>query len=133
MRRGGSYRFVPHTADVAVHLSGADEAALRAAGVDALRQLLVGASIVEAREQRAVPLRGTDAATRLIHFLQDVLYLFATDQFVPARVTDAGVAGESLNPDRHESRPEVKAVTFHDAEIRRAADGQLITTIVFDV
>jgi SHS2 domain-containing protein len=129
----GAYRFVPHTADVAVELSGRDESELRAAGVDALRHLLVGDSIVEERERRAVPLRGTDATTRLVHFLQDVLYLFATEQFVPARLTDAGVSGEPLDATRHESRPEVKAVTFHGADASRTADGRMGTLIVFDV
>jgi SHS2 domain-containing protein len=127
------FRFVPHTADVAVALSADDAAGLRAAGVAALRELLVGDADVDARDERAVPVRGNDDTERLVHFLQDVLYLFETDRFVPARATPGGVAGEPFDPARHEARPEVKAVTWHLAEVRRGADGRLVATIVFDV
>jgi SHS2 domain-containing protein len=127
------FRFVPHTADVAVELTGADEAGLHAAGVAALRALLVGASAVREREERAVPVRGNDATERLVHFLQDVLYLFETERFVPARATAAGVTGESFNPARHETRPEVKAVTFHGADVRPGANGGWQATVIFDV
>jgi SHS2 domain-containing protein len=128
-----SYRFVPHTADVAVELWGADEAALRVAGVAALRELLVGPSAVAERGEHPIPPRGDDPTARLIHFLQDVLYLFDVERFVPARATAAGVTGEPFDPARHEPRPEVKAVTFHGAIVRPDADGVLRVTIVFDV
>lgn len=128
-----SFRFIPHTADVAVELVADDDAGLRQAGLDALRELLVGASPVAEREERVVALRGDDAATRLVHFLQDVLYLFDTERFVPARATAGGVAGERFDPARHEARPEVKAVTWHGTEVHRDADGKLRARIVFDV
>ncbi|MGH7699286.1 MAG: archease [Gemmatimonadales bacterium] len=127
------FKFVPHTADIAAELVAADEAGLRQAGLDALRELLVGSSPVAPRERRPVPLRGADPTERLVHFLQDALYLFDTDRFVPARASDAGIAGEPFDPARHEPRPEVKAVTFHGADVQQGADGRLHATIVFDV
>jgi SHS2 domain-containing protein len=127
------FRFVPHTADVAVELRGQDAFALRGAGVAALRHLLVGASAVAEREERVIGTQGDDAATTLVHFLQDVLYLFDTERFVPAAVSPGGIVGEPFDPARHEARPEVKAVTFHDVAVETAADGSLITVIVFDV
>jgi SHS2 domain-containing protein len=127
------FRFVPHTADVAAVLEAHDEDGLRRAGVGALRELLVGSSRVDSREQRAVPLRGGDPAERLVHFLQDVLYLYDVERFVPAGLTPVGIEGEIFDPGRHETRPEVKAVTHHDVEIHREPEGLLRVTIVFDV
>jgi SHS2 domain-containing protein len=126
------YRFLPHTADVAVALRARNEAGLYQAGVDALRQLLVGTSPVRRAAERAIARRGADPAERLIHFLADVLYLYDTERFVPARVTAGGISGESFDAAKHRAQREVKAVTRHGAAVRREASGYR-ATIVFDV
>lgn len=126
------FRFIPHTADVAVELIAADEAGLREAGVEALRELLVGESPVRALAERPIEPRGADAAERLVNFLREVLYLYDAERFVPARAGPAGVFGEPFDPARHRAEPEVKAVTFHGAEVRLEPSG-LRATIIFDV
>ena len=126
------HRFVPHTADVAAELSAPSEAGLYQAGVDALRELLVGASPVRSVEERPIEVRGADPSMRLVHFLADVLYLYDTERFLPHRVSPAGVTGERFDPGRHRALREVKAVTHHGAEIARAA-GTYRATVVFDV
>lgn len=123
---------MPHTADIAAELRAADEAGLRAAGLEALRELLVGDSPVRALAERPIEPRGADAAERLVHFLGEVLYLYDTERFVPARAGPAGVLGEPFDPARHTAVREVKAVTHHGAEIRRAPEG-LGITVIFDV
>lgn len=127
------FRFVPHTADIAVELRARSEIGLYQAGVDALRALLVGESPVTPAEERPVPLRGADPTARLIHFLGDVLYLYDTTRFLPARVSPTGVCGEPLDPTKHAVQREVKAVTHHGAEVRQDADGHLRATVIFDV
>lgn len=126
------FRFVPHTADIAVELQAPDETGLYQAGVDALRELLVGTSSVAAREERAIGRRGGDPAERLVHFLSDVLYLYETQRFVAVRVTPSGIAGEPFDPARHEAQREVKAVTHHGARVEREGSGYR-ATIIFDV
>ncbi|MGH7546755.1 MAG: archease [Gemmatimonadales bacterium] len=126
------HRFLPHTADVAVELRAESEIGLYQAGVDALRELLVGKSPVAPAEERPVPLRGVDPTARLIHFLGDVLYLYDTTRFLPARVSPAGVCGEPLDPTKHDVQREVKAVTHHGALVKRDEAGYR-ATIIFDV
>jgi len=126
------YRFVPHTADIAVELRARSETGLYQAGVDALRALLVGQSPVAPAEERPIPRRGADPTTRLIHFLSDVLYLYDTTRFLPARVSPTGIRGEPLDPARHDAQREVKAVTHHGALVEQDETGYR-TTIVFDV
>lgn len=123
---------MPHTADVAVELWARSERGLYQAGVDALRELLVGTSPVAPAVERAIEPRGTDATERLLHFLGDVLYLYDTERFVPAKVTASGVAGEPFDPAKHQAQREVKAVTRHGAEVRAGKDGYH-TIVVFDV
>ena len=127
------FRFVPHTADIAVELWASDEPGLRQAGVDALRELLVGASPVRPLEERPLEPGEGDAAERLVRFLGGVLYLYDTERFLPAKTTPAGITGEPFDPARHTAVREVKAVTYHGAEIRRDPGGRLHSTIVFDV
>lgn len=126
------YRFVPHTADIAVELRATREKGLYQAGLDALRELLVGADPVSPAEERAITPRGTDPAERLVHFLSDVLYLYDTERFLPAQLSAQGVLGERLDPRRHTVQREVKAVTHHGAAVEHDEDGWR-ATIIFDV
>ena len=118
---------------MAAELWGRDEMGLREAGVGALRELLVGTSPVRGLEERPIEVRGADVAERLVRFLANVLYLYDTERFLPAHAGPAGVLGERFDPRRHTALREVKAVTYHGAEIRRDPDDGLRTTIVFDV
>ncbi|MGH9260654.1 MAG: archease [Acidimicrobiales bacterium] len=126
------FRFVPHTADIAVELSAADEAGLREAGIEALRELLVGTSDVRPLEERPIEPGPGEPGERLVRFLGQVLSLYDTERFVPARAGGAGVLGEPFDPARHRAEREVKAVTHHGAAVLRDARG-LRVTIVFDV
>ncbi|HYK83382.1 MAG TPA: archease [Gemmatimonadales bacterium] len=126
------YRFLPHTADVAVELQASNEAGLYQAGVDALRELLVGTSPVTPRAERALARRGEDPTERLIHFLADVLYLYETERFLPCAATPRGIAGEPYDPAKHQALREVKAVTHHAADVRAGPEGYR-TIVVFDV
>jgi len=126
------YRFVPHTADVAAELRAESEVGLYQAGVDALRELLVGTSPVRSLEQRPIAVRGADPTERLVRFLGDVLYLYDTERFVPQRALPLGVSGEPFDPARHHALREVKAVTYHGAAVLPDGDGYR-ATIVFDV
>lgn len=126
------YRLLPHTADVAVEIVAPDESGLRAAGIDALRELLVGSSPVRVLAERPIEARGRDVAERLVRFLEEALYLYAAEQFVPGRAGPAGVLGEPFDPARHTALREVKAVTYHGATVRHD-DAGLSATLVFDV
>jgi len=126
------YRFVPHTADVAAELRAESERGLYQAGVDALRNLLVGTSPVRSLEQRPIAVRGSDPTERLVRFLGDVLYLYDTERFLPDRVLPLGVSGEPFDPARHHALREVKAVTYHGAAVVPDGDGYR-ATLVFDV
>jgi SHS2 domain-containing protein len=126
------YRFLPHTADVLAELTARSEPGLYQAGLDALRELLVGTSPAAAALERPIELRGADATERLIHFLADVLYLYDTERLVPAGVSPSGIYGERFDPGRHTAQREVKAVTHHGARVEADESGYR-ATVIFDV
>jgi SHS2 domain-containing protein len=79
---------------------------------------------VRAREVRTVSARGPDLPGLAVSLLSELIVLEQTEGFVARRVVaglrtrptpalDADVYGEPWDPDRHDRRKEVKAVTLH--------------------
>ncbi len=117
-----TYRYLPHTADIKVAIEGNSFAELLADGLLVTRQLLAGDHPVQPREERRLQVEGPDAAETFLDFLREVLFLHATDAFLPSTFlpdtieeTAVGgvLAGEPFDAARHEHQPEVKAVTRH--------------------
>jgi SHS2 domain-containing protein len=136
-----TYRFLPHTADIKVAIEAASFEELLADATVIMRGLLAGEGGVEKREERRVAATGADASEVLLHYLQELLYLFDTEGFLPAIMdTDrftgnemaARVGGEVYDPARHEHQPEVKAVTRHGLRVERRADAWY-AEVLFDV
>jgi SHS2 domain-containing protein len=141
------YRFLDHTADVAVEVWGADEGELFREAGRALTAIYVdaeGGAAVERSVERDLRLEADDGESLLIGFLNELIYLFDTEKFLcasasvaevttgsPARLR-ARLAGETFDPRRHLFLTEVKAATFHGVEIREREDG-VCATVVFDL
>ena len=121
-RRWGSF---PTTADVGIWATGRDSAALLEALGLGLFALMTDLRKVRPKEERAVSASGGDPSELVVAFLTELLVLQQTDGFLareiraravgdPPTALVASVTGERFDPDRHTSRTEVKAVTFHD-------------------
>ncbi|MGA8604277.1 MAG: archease [Thermoplasmata archaeon] len=121
-RRWGSF---PTTADVGVWASGESAAALFEALGLGLYSLMTDLRKVRRTEERAVSASGEDTTGLVVAFLTELLNLEQTEQFIgreirahpvgnPPTAIVASVSGERFDPERHTSRTEVKAVTFHD-------------------
>lgn len=136
-----TYRFLPHTADIRVAIEATSFEGLFEDATIVMRGLLAGEHRVEPREKRHVSVSGADPAELFLGYLQELLYLFDTEAFLPAsvapeRLTEseavALVLGETYEPSRHEHQPEVKAVTRHGLVVERRDDGWR-AEVVFDV
>ena len=86
-------------------------------------------------------MHGPDAAETFLGFLRELLFLHATDAFLPSAfhpdaivetAITGWVAGEPFDIGRHEHQPEVKAVTRHGLVVERQRQGWH-AEIVFDV
>lgn len=133
--------YLPHTADLRVRLEAADLAGLFHEGAAVVRELVAGRSAVNAGESRSIALQAGDPAELFYRYLRELLYLFATERFVPATVhctelsptrIAATVRGETFDRDRHETQPEVKAVTRHGLVVERR-ESSWIAEVIFDV
>jgi SHS2 domain-containing protein len=140
-----THRFLAHTADIRVAIEAATLRALLEELVDVLRQLTAGDRRVEPRRAREIALQAPDAAELLLVFSRETLDAFQLDGFVPARVEidtltqppgplalRGRLLGEPFDPARHETQPEIKALTRHGLAAEPTAAGWR-AELLFDV
>ncbi len=126
---------IEHTADVAFRAYGRDLAELFA---NAARGMfaLEGGTAVPARSERRVEVEGVDRESLLVNWLNELLYLqerhgevyskFEVEEISPTRLR-ARVGGADAG-----ARRRIKAVTFHQLEVKQTDEGWQ-ATLVLDV
>ena len=133
------YEYADHTADVGIVATGASlEEAFGAAG-EGLAALLCDPETVREREEREVAVSAPDLETLLVEWLSEINYLFEVHGFafrsfdvleVGERTVRAVGRGEPVDLSRHRVGEQVKAVTYHELEVRQDADGCTVRVIV---
>ena len=134
--QASGFREKEHTADWELEVWAPDLPALL---VEAARGMywLMGARLDEGeRQQRGFEFSGVDDESRLVSFLQELLYLsdsqgLAFDQLEVTIDEEGGRARLSGAP-LVQMGKEIKAVTYHNLAVRKTATG-LQVTLVFDV
>ncbi len=135
------FEFLPHTADVAVVARGESLRELFEHAALALFSLLTDVEEVRDRTSMQVEIQSPDRESLLVDWLNELLYLFDAEGklFCRFAVSELGesylkadVGGENVDPGRHRIKMGVKAVTYHDLEIKRSDNGWM-ARMVFDV
>ncbi|MFA4916009.1 MAG: archease [Syntrophales bacterium] len=135
------YRVFDHTADLGVEIYGKTVKELFVNAAFAVFDLMVDLQHIKTTEVRTICIEGADWEDLLINYLREVLYLFngealilgeyAIKEISPNRLAGE-VRGESFESGRHRIKTEIKAVTYHQVLVRKAAAGW-IGRVVFDV
>jgi len=144
-RPPAGYEPVEHTADIGLRVWAPSVEGLFTQAALGLFSFLVDVEHVRVREARRIDLEAADIEEALVAWLQELLYLFDVQRFVPAGIdveavtpkeVHAVVRGEPLDRRRHEIRMEIKAATYHGLDIRPipAENGtsRWECTIIFD-
>lgn len=140
------YRILDHTADIGVEVRGETLADLFSQAALALVDLLTDRSLLTGEAERMIRVEGSDLDELWVNYLREVLYLFNADNFLVKEILQinrnlpvitleeskdksAGVSleahfsGEIYNPCRHAVNTEIKAVTYHRAEVKQTPAG----------
>jgi protein archease len=134
------FREFEHTGDLGIEVRAPSRAELFSRAAIALGRLMVAVDGIAAVERRTVE-AGAESDDDLMHdVLADALNLFLADGFIwrdaTAEERPGGVAvtliGEPFDRGRHDLLTEVKAVTYHELKVERAAGGWR-ARIIFDV
>jgi SHS2 domain-containing protein len=136
-----SCKLLAHTADMKFFLRASSFVELFQAGLEALAITLGGEEVKNSSEwtlTEEVSLEAPDATALLVDFLGEVLVLsyqkkilFLKVKF--SRLSEREAVGRIYGRRVQEFKDEVKAVTYHQAEIRKIKDNLFETIIVFDV
>jgi SHS2 domain-containing protein len=120
------YRWVEHTGELELHVQASTLAGVFGDALAALAELLAeGAGDERIRHELA--LEAPDPAALLAEFLEEVVFLAETRDFVPERARALDVDGRRLHAILEGSVGSpphlVKAVTYHGLKVRREDDG----------
>ncbi len=131
------FRNIDHGADFGFEVYGRTEEELFQNGATALFSLITDPGCVETVIEKEVIL--DDGREALVVFLNELLYLWDVERFLPGSVTivqtkgskKAIVKGEFYDENRHIVRAEIKAVTYHMFTLNKEG-GFLRATFVVD-
>ena len=128
---------IEHTADIRLRITAPTRE-------DLFREAIRGTIALlhpergERKVQRHVVVEANDPTVLLIDFLNEALsnahaHREAYDDVAFFSLTDTHAAGQLLGTEALAFGADVKAVTYHEAEIRRNARGEWYTVIVYDI
>ena len=119
------YEWVEHTAEVELHVAAESREAVFAEALAAFAELVSRDDRGE-RVEHEVTAEAQDDATLLAAWLDELVFLAETEDFVPERLERLQLDGTRLRAvvAGHRGRPAhlVKAVTYHGLEVARNGD-----------
>ncbi len=138
-----SYEYLPHTTDAFIEARGATlERAFESAGL-ALFDTMCNVKSISHKLTDQLEFSGKDEISLLYDWLESLLLKFDLDEKVYSRFevspvmksetmmkAKAHVSGEKYDRNKHGAKVEVKAVTYHKMEIRKADSGTVLRFIL---
>jgi len=135
------YTLLDHTADLRIRVSGTDPADLYKNAGLALFDLINRSDRLDSREVIEIDVSGDDLADLMVNYLRELLYLWTGNEKLVKmidilQISDTAVSARVITdryqPQHHAILHDIKAVTYHQIEVSRTADGWQ-ATVVFDV
>jgi SHS2 domain-containing protein len=135
------YELIDHTADLGIRFASPTLEGLFEVAAAALSDLLLGESTITPARTEQVSVRAENTEDLLVELLRELLYLWGVGKlaFSEANVKIpeetslvAEVRGETFDPQRHVIANEIKAVTYHQLEVKRV-DDTWHAQVIFDI
>ena len=136
-----NYRITTHQNELAVRIVGNSQADLFAASGFALFDVMADIDKIEAAERLSLEIEGSDRDDLMVNWIRELLYLYQGSGYllkefkineVKDTLVKAEVAGEKIDPDRHEIKQEIAAVAFHKSRMQKTGN-QWIAQVIFEV
>lgn len=141
------YEFHDHTADIQVHAVGDTlEQAIREV-VLAMMNVMTSSETIRSEVSRETILSSPDLEILIVNYLSEYLYYFDAERLLFTDVTISPIQfdekteeytitsvsyGENFDPQRHEMKTEIKAITYSFLEVTQKKEKSEIW-IVFDL
>ena len=135
------YELLDHTGDLGIRVWAADVKGLFQEAGRALFDIITDLDKVEAHLHQEVSVEGSGQEELLVAWLNELLYLHEVKGLLfcdvaPTEIDDTSVkgvaTGEEFDEDRHVIKTSIKAVTYHELEIKEK-DGLWHAQVIFDI
>ena len=135
------YETIDHTADFGIHVFGADAKDLFANAAFALFDLITDIDTLKGVNEHKIRITGYDWPDTMVNWLRELLYLWTCKEmlvkttnisYLTEHELTARVNFDPYDPDRHEIKNEIKAVTYHQIQVEKGLLGWE-SKIIFDV
>ncbi|MCM8783955.1 MAG: archease [Candidatus Omnitrophica bacterium] len=135
------YRLISHTADLGIEVYGRSLEEIFLNSAYALFDLITELERVSAKDKIELTIASEDQNELLINWLRRLHSYYAIDEYLfrnfqilqlTSNEIKGFAEGEKFNPQRHILKKEIKAVTYHQIEIRKK-ENLYTTQIIFDV
>ncbi|MFP3345828.1 MAG: archease [Sulfolobaceae archaeon] len=140
MSIGKKYEFFDHTADIGIKAYGRDLNEAFENAALAVFEVMTDTSKVEPKESREIEIDGIDLENLLYRWIESLLVYYDSELLLFGKFKvkidlenlrlNAIAWGEKFNPDKHERRTVVKAVTYHEMSIVKTNNGYELTFVV---
>jgi len=129
------YKFLEHTADVMFEAYGKNLNALFANAALAVFEVQCDLKKVGNKIKKKIKLKNENAENLLFDFLEELIYLKDAKYILFGKfrveikkirdnyILDAVAYGEKINPEKHELKTDVKAVTLHEFFLKKTNKG----------
>ena len=126
------YILIDHTADIGLHVFGKDPTELFTTAARALFDIMIDARRVKAAQSLLLRTEGLDWPDLMVNWLRELLYLWSGNNLlvrstvirkIGPRELVANVIVDPFDPSRHAVNTEIKAVTYHQIEVREKLTG----------
>ncbi|MEE8432672.1 MAG: archease [Candidatus Desulfatibia sp.] len=137
----GKYTLIDHTADFGIHVFGTDPVELFANAAFATFDMLTEIDSLENLDTADLKVTGDDWPDLMVNWLRELLYFWNGKELLVKQVhilalseneLSAKVELDPFDPDRHEIKIEIKAVTYHQIQVSRGSEGWE-AKVIFDV
>lgn len=137
MRR---YSYLEHISDIRLKVEAESVEELFKAALEGMNSIIAGAAaegLPETLEMR-IYVESMDYTCLLVDFLSEVLLLTQSHYSIFSRIEIESLSSSRLEAVLHGSRAEgfeedIKAVTYHEAEIVKNSQGNYESVVVFDI
>jgi SHS2 domain-containing protein len=142
MENQKKYRITKHQSELAVKVVGASQADLFANSAYTLFDVMVAdLDKVDCKDHIPLEIEGTDRDDLMVNWMRELLYLYQGSGYllkdfqireVKDTIVKADVAGEKIDPDRHEIKQEIAAIAFHKSRMDKTGN-QWTAQVIFEV
>ena len=135
------YKQIDHTADFGIHVFGTDPVELFANAAFATFDVLTEIDLLESRKTTNLRVTGDDWSDLMVNWLRELLYFWNGKELLVKKTRiltlsenelSANVELDPFDPDRHEIKIEIKAVTYHQIQVSSGPEGWE-ARVIFDV